>query len=88
MIVVAVLVVCLFAFEAWRHLSTDRLIRDRRTARVVIELHSGETFRGVLTACDARSLTLGAATQVAATEIPVDGDLLLPRGDVKFVQRP
>lgn len=73
----------------WRSRSVDRLLRDRRTSRVLIELHSGETFQGVLVACDSRSVTLGSVSLLTGTErSKVDGDLLIPRVDVKFIQRP
>jgi small nuclear ribonucleoprotein (snRNP)-like protein len=71
--------------------STDRVLRARRTRRVVVELKSGETFQGVLGSVDARTVVLRNVSALnGPTTVPtaVDGELLIPRGDLKFVQRP
>lgn len=87
---VAVVVVfpCL-AFAWWW--SSDRLLRSRKTRKVVVELQSGETFQGVLESVDARTLVIRNVSVLnGPTAVPtaVDGELLVPRGDVKFIQRP
>lgn len=87
MIVLAVVpLVALGLFWWW---SVDHLLRDRRHAKVIVELRSGETFQAVLARCDGRTLSLTSVSLVTADgDKPVDGELLVPRSDVKFVQRP
>lgn len=75
----------------WWLRSIDVLVRRQMRRQVVLELRSGETFRGVVLAVDGRSITLGSVESLIATQtepVPVDGELLIPRGDVKFMQRP
>lgn len=71
--------------------SRDRLLRRRMRATVVATLKSGATFRGVLFEIDGRTVVLRNAEAVGAdpgTRIPVDGEVLLARADVEFLQRP
>jgi small nuclear ribonucleoprotein (snRNP)-like protein len=71
--------------------SVDLLIRRQCRRVVVVELRGGETFRGLLVAADARTVLLRnveALTGAQASATPVDGELLIPRGDVKYMQRP
>jgi small nuclear ribonucleoprotein (snRNP)-like protein len=86
-----VLVAGCTGFQLWRVRSVDVLLRDRKLAKVVVELHSGETFQGVLASCDSKSVVLSSVSALNGPEaLPtkIDGDLLIPRGDVKFLQRP
>lgn len=87
--VVLVFAVTGVAVAVWR--STDALLRARSHSPVVLETKSGETFRGVLAACDARTVVLRNVEVVGAgssANTVVDGELLVPRTDVKFLQRP
>lgn len=71
--------------------STDLLLRTRLKAVVLVELKSGETFKGVLAGCDRRTVVLRnveAIPSERAAPMVVDGELLIPRLDVKFMQRP
>ena len=70
----------------------DRLLRARHRETVVVTTHSGAAYSGVLFDTDSRTLVLRNA-QVhgppdADGPVSVDGELLLARGDVEFLQRP
>lgn len=71
--------------------SRDRLLRARMRDTVVATLKTGATFRGVLFEMDGRTVVLRNAEALGADPgkyIPVDGELLLARADVEFLQRP
>lgn len=79
------------AVTAWWLRSTDLLIRRTERSKVVVELKSGETFTGLLAATDAKTITLRSASSLGpdgTRSVSIDGELLIPRGDVKFLQRP
>ena len=79
------------AVVVWWQRSVDVLIHSYARRTVVVELHSGETFRGLLVATDGRSITLQRAEALGAAQtvpVSVDGELLIPRSDVKYLQRP
>ncbi len=74
---------------------TDRLLRARLRETFIITTTTGETWRGVLYAVDARSLVLRDAELVteapaggASSRTPVDGELIVPRATVAYLQRP
>lgn len=72
----------------------ERLLAERLRERFVVTLVSGEAFTGLLEEVDERVLVLvdAAALQGAGTAdaraVPVDGQLLLPRPSVAYMQRP
>lgn len=70
----------------------DRLMRGRMRATVVASLKTGSAFRGVLFDVDGRSLVLRNAEALTGegdrVPIPVDGELVLARAEVEFLQRP
>jgi small nuclear ribonucleoprotein (snRNP)-like protein len=71
--------------------STDVLLRSRIHRKVVVELRSGETFDGIIAKTDRHSVLLQSVRLLAGAETQptrIDGELLLPRCDVKFIQRP
>lgn len=75
----------------WRARSVDALLRGRLRHIVVVEVRTGETFRGLLAECDERTILLRNTESVGAADqasILVDGELMLPRDDVKWIQRP
>lgn len=78
------------AAVAWP--SRDRLIRQRLRDQVVVTLKSGSAFRGVLFEADARSFVLRNVEMLGrpgdGVHIPVDGELMVARSEVEFVQRP
>jgi hypothetical protein len=48
-------------------------------------------FKGLLAATDARTIVLRNVEAISdgpSSNVTVDGELLIPRGDVKFLQRP
>jgi small nuclear ribonucleoprotein (snRNP)-like protein len=89
-IVLALLVVGLVGALA-RTAPHDRLLRERLREDVVVTMKSGEAFRGVLFAADGRSFILRdakALTDASARPVPVDGELILPRDQIDYFQRP
>lgn len=70
----------------------DRLMRDRLRDTVVVTLKSGASFRGVLFEVDDRTVVLRNAeafhTGDTGARTAVDGELVLARRDVEFIQRP
>lgn len=69
-----------------------RLIRDRLRHRVVITLKDGQAFDGVLYAADSEAVVLRNAEGVAMgekrTNLPVDGEVLILRADIAYLQVP
>jgi small nuclear ribonucleoprotein (snRNP)-like protein len=69
----------------------DRLMRGRERHEVVVTMRSGATYKGVLFEADSRSLVLRNAEAWGHNgdgRTAVDGELLLARADVEFLQRP
>lgn len=70
----------------------DRLMRDRLRDRVVVTLKTKVSFQGVLYEVDGRTLVLRDAEALEATDtglrLPVDGELVLARSDVEYIQCP
>lgn len=71
---------------------TSRLLKARLRRRVIVTLHSGEAWGGVLFAADPQVWVLREATAIGAgenrTNLPVDGELIVLTGDVAYVQMP
>lgn len=71
---------------------TSKLLRDRLRRRVIVTLHTGEAWGGVLFAADPQVWVLREATAIGAgedrTNLPVDGELLLLAVDIAYVQMP
>jgi small nuclear ribonucleoprotein (snRNP)-like protein len=85
-VLVGVLIVALM-----RTTSRDRLVRDRVREDVIVTMRSGEAFRGVLHDADGRSFVLRdakALTDASARPVPVDGELVLDRAQIEYMQRP
>jgi small nuclear ribonucleoprotein (snRNP)-like protein len=69
----------------------DRLMRGQERHEVVVTMRSGATYKGVLFEADSRSLILRNAEAWGHNgdgRTAVDGELLLARADVEFLQRP
>ena len=69
----------------------DWLIRDRLRQKVVVTLKSRASFSGVLFEVDDRSYVLRNAQALdpgGAGVVPVDGEVVLARADIEFLQRP
>lgn len=68
----------------------DGLLADRLRERFVITLTSGESFDGLLEEVDERTVVLrnASALQAGGQAIPLDGELLLRRDTITYLQRP
>lgn len=69
----------------------DRLLRSRLRETVVVTLKSKASFRGVLFEVDDRTVVLRDAEALDPSDgarIKVDGEMVLARGDVEYMQRP
>ncbi len=92
-IAVAVLACLLAALSAvlW-HRSAHGLLATRRRRSVLVTLKSGESFSGVLMASDAHALVLHQAQALGIgenrTNVAVDGEVVILRPDVSFIQIP
>ena len=69
---------------------SGRLIKRMVRERFLVTLESDETFDGLLLEHDEQHLVLGDAEQVAPNgdRMKVDGQLWLPRFNVRYMQRP
>jgi small nuclear ribonucleoprotein (snRNP)-like protein len=71
---------------------THGLLATRRRRSVLITLKSGESFSGVLMASDAQALVLHQAQALGIgenrTNVAVDGEVVILRPDVAFIQLP
>lgn len=69
-----------------------RLLRQRLRHKVILCLKSGESFSGVLFDADRESVILREASLLGAGErgsnVVVDGELLVLRSDVSYLQLP
>lgn len=74
------------------HSGRDRLLRERLCDKVVVTLKSGSAFGGVLFQVDTRAVILRDTQALGAApngdHVAVDGELILFRGDIDFLQRP
>lgn len=91
-VLVAVLVVA--AVAAWRgevaRRSVDGLLRSRLRDKFVVTTTSGESFLGLLAEVDGKTVILRDASVLKpdGATAPVDGELVLRREAVAFMQRP
>lgn len=89
----ALLIVCALALAvmAWRSTTTGLLI-ERRRRRVLVTLKTGEAFSGVLFAVDRDAIVLRDALAVAygarSENVAVDGEALILRPDIAYLQLP
>lgn len=65
-----------------------RVLRARAKKVVVVTLRSGATFRGVLVESDAEALVLKRTEALGDGTVPVDGELIVLRTEVDFIQAP
>lgn len=67
----------------------DRLVRRRVRKRLLVTLKTGETIGGVLVDADRSSFVFAQASMVGGDEaVPVDGELIVARSDVAYIQKP
>lgn len=79
------------AFTLWRS-TTSGLLADRRRRQVLVTLKTGEAFSGVLFAVDREVIVLREAVAVAygarSENVAVDGEALILRSDIAYLQLP
>ena len=72
--------------------SRDRLLRERLCDKVVVTLKTGASFGGVLFKADDKALVLRDTQALGVgpvgDHLAVDGELILFRTDIDFLQRP
>ena len=79
---------------AWLLVSSgrDRLLKERFCDKVVVTLKTGPAFEGVLFKADDRTVILRDTQALEAGPtggpVAVDGELILFRSDVNYLQRP
>ena len=70
----------------------SRVLRSRMRSQVLVTTHENTSFSGVLWESDDRVLVLRNAAAVKAgpdqSNLPLDGELVLPWLDVAYIQRP
>lgn len=90
--VCALLVLALVVVVAFRPRPTpvDELLAERLLERFVVTMSDGQAFGGLLRSVDARTLVLREAELLSgsqAVNVPVDGELVLARDRVAYMQR-
>lgn len=79
------------AFTLWRSTASG-LLADRRRRQVLVTLKTGEAFSGVLFAVDREAIVLREAVAVAygarSENVAVDGEALILRSDIAYLQLP
>jgi len=67
----------------------DRILQRLVRTRFLVATRTGATWDGVLMEADERSVVLRDAKVIGTdgTETPADGEVLIPRGDVAYMQR-
>lgn len=90
-------ILCLFAgltgaLIAWSltHDPIGRVLGERLRRKVVVTLKAGSTFGGVLAEADRYAIVLQGAESLKpdGSRISVDGELVVLREDVAYIQRP
>jgi hypothetical protein len=68
----------------------QKLIADRLAVRVVVTQADGQAFAGMIADLDDGWLLLREAEQLGpqGSRVAVDGELLLPRDRIAFIQHP
>lgn len=90
MLVVAAFTLALAVVAAaWLLSSTETLLKRLVRRRCLVSCKDGQTFSGVLWDADRGCIVLKAATVVGdAGSAAVDGEVLILRADVSFIQVP
>lgn len=87
-VVLSVVVLVLVGVVAW-WVPGDRLVRRRVRKRLVVTLKTGETIGGVLVDGDRWSYVFRQAQMLGGdSAVPVDGELIVARADVAYIQKP
>jgi len=80
-------------FAGWRYFEpVPDVLAERRARQVLVTLKTGETFAGVLYQQDADVIVLREATAMAfgprSENVPVEGEALILRADIAYLQLP
>jgi small nuclear ribonucleoprotein (snRNP)-like protein len=88
-VLIAVCFLLLYAAQVAVWWWSNRSLRGRMRADIIVTLKAGQSFAGVLFETDRRLIVLRDATelQVQAT-VPVDGELIVRWDDVAYIQKP
>lgn len=67
--------------------TSNRLMDGLYVERVIVTLTNGEAFGGLLVDMDAHTINLRESFSLPG-KTEVDGELLIPRADVSYIQKP
>ena len=67
----------------------DRILRGLLRVRFLVTTHGGSTWDGLLMEVDERTIVLRDVKVIGTdgTETAADGEVLIPRSDVAYMQR-
>lgn len=71
-----------------KKIGNDQLLQQHLLERYVVTLLSGESFSGLLAAVDDRTLVLRDVEVLSANAAKADGDVVLRREAIAYMQRP
>lgn len=83
--VIAAAAVATLVMWWWTHRHVDRIVASQVRRRAVVTTKSGPSFIGVLVDADERAVVL-AQPESVEEQAPLDGELLILRVDVAFIQ--
>lgn len=69
----------------------DEVMKERERQRVVVTMKSGAAYTGVLFVADGSTVLLRESVVLAndgTDPVPVDGELMLARSDLEYIQCP
>ena len=73
-------------------MSRSKVLRSRLRERVIVTQKTGESFGGILYSTDDKALVLRDAAALGvgerATDLPLDGEIIVFLPDVAYIQRP
>lgn len=85
-VLLAAAVVAAAAIVTFSH--RPRVLTARAHRPVVVSLLSGATFKGVLVDSDQQALVLKSVEALGSEVVPVDGELVVLRSHVDYLQLP
>ena len=87
--VIAVYLLAVLSFFVWASTSRDRLMRRTSRTTVVVTLKSGQAFKGILAEVDRQTVVLKHASALSRdAAVKADGEVILSRVDIDYIQRP
>lgn len=91
---ILILLCCLLVLVAaltWQHRTpADRLLTEHLLDRYLVTIAAGETFSGLLSAVDGRTVVLTEVRVLTkdGSSAAVDGEVVLRRDSISYMQRP